>query len=126
MKMMSARQPWPVGIAALLVPVLFVGCATSPQPRVITQAQAKSGDNVFTAIASVEHGGSCQVNPCNVLFKTPQGEGDVQVVANGFVIGTFPRGETITLGNYSESVRISMPGTDYGTIFVNIPNSNNP
>ena len=125
MKIKSAKQLRWTHIATLLVPVLLAGCATGQVPHVITQGQAKSGDNVFTAIASVEHGGSCQVNPCNVLFKTPPGEGDVQVVANGFVIGTFPRGEKITLGEYSETVRISMPGTDYGTIYVNIPNANN-
>ena len=117
---------YPLGAAAPLALPLIGACTTTANtPQVVTGRQAAGGDNVFTAVATVERGGSCSVNPCGVLFKTPPGEGELRIVANGFDLGTFPRGETVSLGTYTESVRISLPGTDYRWVFVNIPNANN-
>ena len=116
---------YPLRTVALLALPLIAACSTTAHtPQVVTGQGNIVGANVSTAVASVERGGSCAVNPCQVLFRTPPGEGDIRIVANGFDLGTFPRGETVSLGSYTESVRISLPGTDYGWVFVNIASAN--
>jgi hypothetical protein len=47
---------------------------------------------------------------------------DASVVVNSFKVGTFPSGKVVDLGNFSDtSVRISIPGSDLPTAYVNLP-----
>jgi len=45
--------------------------------------------------------------------------GPVEIIANNFSIGTFSSGEVVSLGNYNDSVRITIRGKDVPTAYVN-------
>jgi len=107
----------------LLLPLLAACAASEPKPAVV-QGSGPIRNDFMATTASIDRSGHCNSNPCDVYFQTPPGNSDIRIVANGFDLGTFPPGKLVSLGSYNDHVRISMPDTDYKTVFVNIPNAN--
>ena len=44
--------------------------------------------------------GVCRAPPCTVQFRMPPGPGSYEVLSNEMSLGTFPAGETVTLGAF--------------------------
>lgn len=110
-----------IALVSLLLP-LIAGCVTiNPKPQVV-EGRVPVSDGFLTVVVGPGQGGSCVGTPCSIYYRIPELGGQVEVVANGFVVGSFPSGEVVSLGNYNEtSVRIDVPGHDVPTAFVRIP-----
>lgn len=109
--------------AAGLVLSLLSACVTiSPGPRVSTGGMPRS-DGYLTASVAPGQSASCAGTPCNIHYRTPDLGRDVTVLANGFVVGTFPSAAAVNLGDYTDTtVRITVQGADVPAAYVNMPN----
>lgn len=82
--------------------------------------------SMFTAVVEPGKGATCNLTPCRIYYRTPDLDSPVKVVANNFPVGTFEPGKYADLGNYNDpSVRITVPGSDVPTAYVNIIDSGN-
>jgi hypothetical protein len=107
----------------LLLPLLG-GCITNnPRPTVV-EGRTPTSDGVMTAVVAPGKAGMCRVTPCRVYYHTPDAGGPVEVVVNNQVVGSFPSNTLVSLGDFSDSMRISITGSDAPTAFVNMPNTN--
>ena len=106
----------------LFLPLLG-GCITNnPRPAVV-EGRTPASDGVFTAVVEPGKAGRCSVTPCRVYYRTPTADGPVEVVVNNQVVGSFPPDTMVSLGNFNDSMRISVTGSDVPTAFVNMPNT---
>jgi len=104
------------------LPLLSACANMNPQPKVVPESLAGS-DGFLSVSVAPGRSGSCGGTPCRIFYKTPDTGGQVKVVANGFVVGTFPGGTMVDLGHYSETnVRIEAPGSGAPITYVNMPN----
>jgi len=78
-------------------------------------------DGWITAVVGPGEGASCYSTPCSVYYRVPDLGGPVEIIANNFLVGTFPSGETVSIGNYNDSVRITIRDKDVPTAYVNLP-----
>jgi len=76
-------------------------------------------DGWLTVVVGPGDGASCSGTPCSVYYRVPDLGGPVEIIANNFSIGTFSSGEVVSLGNYNDSVRITIRGKDVPTAYVN-------
>lgn len=107
----------------LLLPLLG-GCVTNnPRPAVV-EGRTPTADGVLTAVVEPGRAGRCSVTPCRVYYHTPSADGPVEVVVNNQVVGSFPPDTMVSLGDFNDSMRISVTGSDAPTAFVNMPNTN--
>ncbi len=107
----------------LLLPLLG-GCITNnPRPAVV-EGRTPTSDGVMTAVVEPGKAGRCSVSPCRVYYRTPDAGGPVVIVANNQIVGNFPPNTLVSLGDFSDSLRISIQGSDTATAFVNMPNTN--
>ena len=110
--------------AVLLSLPLLGACVTNnPRPAVV-EGRTPTSDGVMTAVVEPGKAGRCSVSPCRVYYRTPDAGGPVTVVANNQIVGNFPSNTLVSLGDFSESLRISIQGSDTPTAFVNMPNTN--
>jgi hypothetical protein len=102
------------GLGLILI-ILSGTLPADPQP------QEPVSDGWLTAVVGPGGGASCSYSPCSVYYRIPDLGGPVEVIANNFSEGTFPSGKTVSLGNFNDSVRITIRGKDVPTAYVNVP-----
>ncbi len=103
---------------------LLSGCTTTtPVPQVV-QGQTPTDDGFLTVVLGPGAGRSCAGSPCSVYYRTPQAGGEVEIIANNFSLGSFPAGKVVSLGQFNDTVRITVRGADAAPAFVNIPRDN--
>ena len=119
---MNCVKSLPASAPLVLLLLSVTGCAEMyPKPQVVPARKASS-DGYLSVSVRPGQGGSCGGTPCRIYYRTPESDGEVKVVVNNFVVGTFPGGRVVDLGDYSEtSVRISAPGTGAPVTYVNMP-----
>jgi hypothetical protein len=78
----------------------------------------------MTAVVEPGKAGMCRTVPCRVYYRTPDAGGPAEVVVNNQVVGSFPPNTLVSLGDFSDSMRISVTGSDAPTAYVNMPNTN--
>ena len=81
-----------------------------------------SGTNNFGEI-TLEAGssGTCISSPCKVYFVMPPGSGSYVVLADNMKVGSFPAGETVSLGGYWTGVtRFKVVGSGVGITILNV------
>jgi len=81
-----------------------------------------SGTNNFGEI-TLEAGssGSCISSPCKVYFVMPPGSGSYVVLANNMKVGSYPAGETVSLGGYWTGLTtFKVVGSDVGPTRLNV------
>lgn len=78
-----------------------------------------SGSNAIT-VAPGETG-NCATSPCQVTLQMPPGEGSYEVTGNEVLIGTYPAGQAVNLGNYFESQAFEVKGAGVKKAYVYIP-----
>ena len=108
----------------LFLPLLGACVTNNPRPAVVEEGRTPTSDGVLTAVVAPGKAGRCSVSPCRVYYRTPDAGGPVTVVANNQIVGNFPSNTLVSLGDFSESLRISIQGSDTPTAFVNMPNTN--
>jgi len=99
----------------LILIILSGNLTADPQPK------EPVSDGWLTAVVGPGDGVSCSGTPCSVYYRIPDLGGPVEIIANNFSVGTFPSGKTVSLGNYNDSVRISIRDKDVPTAYVNVP-----
>lgn len=124
---MSLSLPFSHRNRFLLVPALWLlsGCLSvgfNPQPGVAAGSVPGSPNGFLSVTVGPGDGGSCRSTPCRIFYRMPDLGRDASVVVNSFKVGTFPSGKVVDLGSFSDtSVRISIPGSDVPTAYVNLP-----
>jgi len=108
----------------LFLPLLGACVTNNPRPAVVEEGRTPTSDGVMTAVVEPGKAGRCSVTPCRVYYRTPDADGPVEVVVNNQVVGSFPSNTLVSLGDFSDSMRISVTGSDAPTAFVNMPNTN--
>lgn len=81
-----------------------------------------SGSNNFGEI-TLEAGssGTCISSPCKVYFVMPPGSGEYVILANEMKVGSFPAGETVSLGGYWSGFTVfKVVGSDVGPTRLNV------
>jgi hypothetical protein len=67
--------------------------------------------------------GTCESNPCRVLYQMPKGSGTYAVVGNAVTYGTYPAGKTVSLGSFFGSNSIKVPDAGVPPAYVYVPPS---
>lgn len=106
-----------LAISSLGLMLIMLSGALTADP--LPKAPVSSG--WLTAVVGPGDGASCHGTPCSVYYRVPDLGGPVEIIANNFSVGTFPSNETVSLGMYNDSVRISILGKDVPTAYVNVP-----
>lgn len=107
--MKSISKSFPLAIASLLA-VLATGTSIA------------SGSNNFGEI-TLEAGssGTCISSPCKVYLVMPPGNGSYVVLANNMKVGSYPAGETVSLGGYWTGLTtFKVVGSDVGPTRLNV------
>lgn len=82
--------------------------------------------NMFTAVVEPGKGGNCLLTPCRVYYRMPDLNAPAKVVVNNLPAGTFEPGKYADLGSFNDpTLRITVPGADVPTAYVNISDSGN-
>lgn len=66
--------------------------------------------------------GQCESSPCQVFLKMPAGSGSYEVTGNEVRVGTFPAGQTVSLGSFFNSQGFQIRGLDVPKAYAYIPN----
>ncbi len=85
-----------------------------------------AGTNNFGEI-TLEAGssGTCISSPCKVYFVMPPGSGSYVVLANNMKVGSFPAGETVSLGGFwTGFTTFKVVGSDIGPTRLNVVGRN--
>ncbi len=123
------RQKWLADSSLLLAGVsvlLLSGCLTidsEPAPKVVQgQQQGASANGFLSAQVAPGGSGSCSSAPCTIYYRTPDVGHPVEVVVNNFIVGTFPPGKVVNLGNYNDPTTIiSTKDAGVPNAYVNMP-----
>jgi len=109
--------------AAVLFPLpLLAACVTmNPQPEVV-KGDTPTVDGWLSVLVAPGGSASCNGTPCRIYYQTPNTGGEVEVVVNNRRVGRFPGGKSVSLGDYGNSVRITIADSDIPISYVNIPN----
>jgi hypothetical protein len=87
-----------------------------------TGSSIASGTNNFGEI-TLEAGssGTCISSPCKVYFVMPPGSGSYVVLANNMKVGSYPAGETVSLGGFwAGFTTFKVVGSDVGPTKLNV------
>lgn len=97
---------------ATTVAALALGaCASSPNdPTGVISITVKPGDT-----------GTCESSPCSVSLVMPPGKGSFQVTGNEVPVGTFPAGQTVSLGGYYTDQKFAIVGAGVPPAYVYVP-----
>ena len=69
--------------------------------------------------------GTCISSPCKVHLMMPPGKGNYDVMANGMKVGSFPAGQTVTLGSFCTGfTTFTIVGSDVGPTRLNVVGRN--
>jgi type 1 fimbria pilin len=97
---------------ALVMLALLSGCAST-------------GDNSISGFDQITLApgdtGNCDSSPCQVSLKIPPGTGNYEVTANEVSVGTFPAGQTASLGSFWQSQAFAIKGMDAPKAYAYIP-----
>lgn len=106
------RRTFVRSIATLLVGGLLSACSSSGDNSVsgFDQITLAPGDT-----------GNCDSSPCQVYLKIPAGSGSYEVTANEVRVGTFPGGQTASLGSFWQSQAFEIKGMDVPKAYAYIP-----
>lgn len=98
--------------ANLSLAALMAGCASS-------------GDNSISGFDKLTLApgdtGTCLTSPCQVYLKMPPGTGSYEVTANEVRVGTFPAGQTVSLGSFWQSQGFIIRGMNVPQAYAYIP-----
>ena len=98
-------------VPAVLAALALAACAGSPnQPTGVISITVKPGDT-----------GTCESAPCQVTLVMPPGKGSYEVTGNEVKVGTFPAGQTVSLGGYWSSQNFVIVGAGVPPVYVYIP-----
>jgi len=83
-----------------------------------------SGDNVESLGGTMvlEPGGTglCRAAPCTVQFRMPPGSGSYEVLSDTMSLGTYPAGETVTLGSFYNGHTFHVKGAGVAPAYFNV------
>jgi len=108
----------PTGVTSLIrfaaVPMLLglIACANS------------GGENVDSIGGTMvlEPGGTglCRAAPCTVQFRMPPGSGSYEVLSDTMSLGTYPAGETVTLGQFYNGHTFTVKGAGVSPAYFDV------
>ena len=82
------------------------------------------GDNVESLGGTMllEPGGTglCRAPPCTVQFHMPPGPGSYDVLANQMSLGTYPAGQTVTLGEFWNAQTFVVKGANVSPAYFDV------
>lgn len=100
-------------VIILLLPLL-AACAGD-------SAHTSSGTNFGEITLEAGSSGTCVSSPCRVYLAMPPGSGSLEVLAGGVKVGSFPAGETASLGSYWTGFTVfTIVGSDVGPTRLNV------
>ncbi|MFY9973272.1 MAG: hypothetical protein WAK53_03365 [Chromatiaceae bacterium] len=99
------------GWLGVLIGALLTGCASSG-------SDVTGFDQVTLAPGDT---GTCDSSPCQVYLKIPSGSGSYEVTANEVRVGSFPGGQTASLGSFWQSQAFEIRGMDVPKAYAYIP-----
>jgi len=83
-----------------------------------------SGDNVESLGGTMvlEPGGTglCRAAPCTVQFRMPPGSGSYEVLSDTMSLGTYPAGETVTLGSFYNGHTFNVKGAGVAPAYFHV------
>jgi len=107
---MPARAPGVILLASAAV--LLSACASGGK-------EVQGFDQLTLAPGET---GNCLSSPCQVFLKMPAGTGSFEVTANEVKVGTYPAGQTASLGSFWQSQAIQIKGMNVPKAYAYIPN----
>lgn len=78
-----------------------------------------SGSNAITVAPGQT--GTCATSPCQVTLQMPPGDDSYEVTGNEVLIGTYPAGQAVNLGNFFEPQAIAIKGAGVKKAYVYMP-----
>jgi len=82
------------------------------------------GDNVESLGGTMvlEPGGTglCRATPCTVQFRMPPGSGSYEVLSDTMSLGTYPAGETVTLGAFFNGHTFTVKGAGVAPAYFHV------
>lgn len=105
-----------------IVPVLSGGAISalilSLSPIALAEPHVSGSNSITVAPGET---GNCATSPCQVTLQMPPGDGSYEVTGNEVLIGTYPAGQAVNLGNYFESQAFEVKGAGVKKAYVYIP-----
>jgi len=90
----------------------------------LTACTSNGGENVESLGGTMvlEPGGTglCRAAPCTVRFRMPPGPGSYEVLSDTMSLGTYPAGETVTLGQFFNGHTFSVKGAGVAPAYFNV------
>jgi hypothetical protein len=97
----------------LLLPLL-TACATD-------SSNDSSGTNFGVITLEAGESGTCISSPCKVYLEMPPGKGSYDVLADNMKVGSYPAGQTASLGSFwTGFTNFIIVGSDVGPTRLNV------
>lgn len=97
----------------LLIPLL-TACATD-------SSKNSSGTNFGVITLEAGESGTCISSPCKVYLVMPPGEGSYDVLADNLKVGSYPAGQTASLGSFwTGFTNFTIVGSNVGPTRLNV------
>ena len=111
-------------LALTLLAVFLSGCVTTEsniRPAAVSGGSAAIGDGLLSVLVAPGKSASCRNESCRIYYQMPNLGRDADVVVNHFLVGSFPSGEVVDLGTWSDpNVSISIPDSEVPISYVNM------
>lgn len=75
----------------------------------------------FSVTVAPGETGVCQLAPCEIFLVMPPGDGEYRVTGNHIDFGTYPAGQTVSLGQFYEAQVLAIEGAGVPRAFVYLP-----
>ena len=112
------------GLFVFALALLLGGCVTvasNRQPAIVEGGNPSLDDGLQSVVVGPGDSRTCRNESCRIHYRMPDLEGEAEVAVNNFLVGTFPPGELVDLGTWSEpSIRIRIVDADVPRAFVNM------
>ena len=112
------------GVSLIFIAFLVAGCITAEsnlRPALVTGGTESIGDGILSVLVAPGRSANCRNHTCRIYYEMPDLGRDAKVIVNNFYVGTFPSGEVVDLGSWSDTgVRISIQDADVRAAYVNM------
>jgi hypothetical protein len=104
--------------------LLLGGCVSTEsnlKPAAVEGGGTIRGDGFLTVVVGPGESRGCNNTSCRIYYRMPDLDAPAQVAVNHFQVGTFPPGEVVDLGTWSDPIiRIRVVGADVPRAYVNM------
>ena len=121
-------NPLPIPLATRLyapaLALLLVGCISTEsnlKPATVEGSGTIRSDGFLTVVVGPGESRGCNNTSCRIYYRMPDLDAEAQVAVNHFVVGSFPPGQLVDLGTWSDPIiRIRVVGADVPRAYVNM------